>query len=233
MANQRLDDSSRIQKLRVLWHRVLLLSKEFILNETSSGRSVSCGEGLHTMHVYCKVMLHLCIQEDRRARSRPFPLLISLSDRISGLSALNEVDFFFRMKTRYCGEDSLSSCAPQLSYYLLPMRLVRLHSQVETVRQAASKALVVLGTDVSAVLVVALDGICQRVNGVLNNNRPSLAVRTQLLELLVRLRWYLEYDRRVSDSMTSGDRWLTISIYTINPSRRGVMHYVPATMTWR
>ena len=43
-----------------------------------------------------------------------------------------------------------------------------------------------LATDVSALLVVALGGICQRVNAVINNNRPSLAVRTQLLELLVR-----------------------------------------------
>ena len=57
--------------------------------------------------------------------------------------------------------------------------------QVEAVRQAASKCLVVLGTGVSAVLVVALEGICQRVNAVMNNNRPSLAVRTHLLELLV------------------------------------------------
>lgn len=57
--------------------------------------------------------------------------------------------------------------------------------QVEAVRQAASRALVVLGTGVSAVLVVALGGICQRVNAVINNNRPSLAVRTHLLELLV------------------------------------------------
>lgn len=60
--------------------------------------------------------------------------------------------------------------------------------QVESVRQAASKALVVLATGVSAVLVVALGGICQRVNAVINNNRPSLAVRTHLLELLVRLK---------------------------------------------
>ncbi len=59
------------------------------------------------------------------------------------------------------------------------------HHQVEAVRQAASKCLVVLGTGVSAVLVVALGGICQRVEGVLNNNKPSLAVRTHLLELLV------------------------------------------------
>eukprot|EP00903_Cladosiphon_okamuranus_P010030 g9512.t1 len=57
--------------------------------------------------------------------------------------------------------------------------------EVEAVRQAASKCLVVLGTGVSAVLVVALGGICQRVNAVINNNRPSLAVRTHLLELLV------------------------------------------------
>ncbi|CBN77424.1 conserved unknown protein [Ectocarpus siliculosus] len=57
--------------------------------------------------------------------------------------------------------------------------------EVEAVRQAASRALVVLGTGVSAVLVVALGGICQRVNAVINNNRPSLAVRTHLLELLV------------------------------------------------
>lgn len=59
--------------------------------------------------------------------------------------------------------------------------------QVESVRQAASKALVVLAKPVSAVLVVALGGICQRVNAVINNNRPSLAVRTHLLELLVNL----------------------------------------------
>ncbi|CAM9717565.1 unnamed protein product, partial [Hapterophycus canaliculatus] len=57
--------------------------------------------------------------------------------------------------------------------------------EVEFVRQAASKALVTLATCVSAVLVVALGGICQRVNAVINNNRPSLAVRTHLLELLV------------------------------------------------
>lgn len=58
--------------------------------------------------------------------------------------------------------------------------------QVESVRQAASKTLVSLATDVSSVLVVALGGLCQRVNNVLNTNRPSLAVRTNLLELLVR-----------------------------------------------
>eukprot|EP00752_Nemacystus_decipiens_P008991 g8026.t1 len=57
--------------------------------------------------------------------------------------------------------------------------------EVEAVRQAASKCLVVLATGVSAVLVVALATICQRVNAVINNNRPSLAVRTHLLELLV------------------------------------------------
>ncbi|CAM9292089.1 unnamed protein product, partial [Sphacelaria rigidula] len=57
--------------------------------------------------------------------------------------------------------------------------------EVESVRQAASKTLVSLATDVSSVLVVALGGLCQRVNNVLNTNRPSLAVRTNLLELLV------------------------------------------------
>lgn len=60
-------------------------------------------------------------------------------------------------------------------------------AQVETVRLAASKALVGVATEASAVLVVALGGICQRVNGVLTNNKPSLTVRTNLLELLVRL----------------------------------------------
>lgn len=58
---------------------------------------------------------------------------------------------------------------------------------METVRLAASKALVGVATEASAVLVVALSGICQRVNGVLTNNKPSLTVRTNLLELLVRL----------------------------------------------
>lgn len=59
------------------------------------------------------------------------------------------------------------------------------NTKVESVRQAASRALVTLATDVSSVLVVALGSICQRVSDVLNNNRPSLAVRTHLLELLV------------------------------------------------
>lgn len=57
---------------------------------------------------------------------------------------------------------------------------------MEAVRQAASRALVVLATGVSAILVVALEGIYQRVNAVINNNKPSLTVRTHLLELLVR-----------------------------------------------
>ncbi|CAM9155225.1 unnamed protein product [Ascophyllum nodosum] len=57
--------------------------------------------------------------------------------------------------------------------------------EVEAVRLAASKALVVLATDVSAVLVVALGSICQRVNAILTHNKPSLTVRTYLLELLV------------------------------------------------
>ena len=57
--------------------------------------------------------------------------------------------------------------------------------QVEAVWVAASKALVVLATGVSAILVVALEGIYRRVNAVISNNKPSLTVRTHLLELLV------------------------------------------------
>ncbi|CAM9430764.1 unnamed protein product [Pylaiella littoralis] len=68
---------------------------------------------------------------------------------------------------------------------MLGATVVTASPEVEAVRQAASRALVVLATGVSAVLVVALGGICQRVNAVLENNRPSLAVRTHLLELLV------------------------------------------------
>ncbi|CAB1118220.1 unnamed protein product [Ectocarpus sp. CCAP 1310/34] len=75
---------------------------------------------------------------------------------------------------------------PNINLAAMPgATVVTASPEVEAVRQAASRALVVLGTGVSAVLVVALGGICQRVNAVINNNRPSLAVRTHLLELLV------------------------------------------------
>ncbi|CAM9327631.1 unnamed protein product [Ectocarpus fasciculatus] len=75
---------------------------------------------------------------------------------------------------------------PNINLAAMPgATVVTASPEVEAVRQAASRALVVLGTGVSAVLVVALGGICQRVNAVINNNKPSLAVRTHLLELLV------------------------------------------------
>ena len=72
--------------------------------------------------------------------------------------------------------------------------------QVEAVRLAASKALVVLATDVSAVLVVALGSICQRVNAILTHNKPSLTVRTYLLELLVRITTLPDIDLTLSVS---------------------------------
>eukprot|EP00904_Undaria_pinnatifida_P013350 jgi/Undpi1/9145/HiC_scaffold_26.g11603.m1 len=75
---------------------------------------------------------------------------------------------------------------PSINLAAMPTATVVTASpEVEAVRQAASRALVVLATGVSAILVVALEGIYQRVNAVINNNKPSLTVRTHLLELLV------------------------------------------------